>query len=80
LECFQAEKHAQWPEKALQKHQIRKLPDGQNIFLSSSSSSHGLVQNWVALSQWFHINQQHFTLSSAPVHRLFTTLKSHEAL
>ena len=39
-------------KKTLQKHQNRKLPNGQNIFLSSSSS-HGLVQNWVALSRWF---------------------------
>ena len=47
--CFHEEQHAQWYVKALQKYWTRKQPDHQYV----SSSSDGLVQNYVTLSQWF---------------------------
>ena len=52
LECFHNKQHTQWCKKPLQKYQTSKWPDGQNVFLSSSSSN-WLVQNCVTLSWWF---------------------------
>jgi len=46
-----------------------------SFFFSSSASSDGLVQNCVTLSQWFLHRTAVFTLSSAPAHHFFTTLK-----
>ena len=53
---FCVEQHAQWREKASQKYQIRKSPDGQDFFLSfffffffRRASSN----NWMTLSRWF---------------------------
>ena len=55
FECFHDKQHTQWRYKASQKYQTRKSPEGQNIFLSSSSSSSSdrLVQICVTLSRWF---------------------------
>jgi len=54
-------------------HQTAKM------FFFLSSSSYVLVQNCVKLCDFFTMvfaqKQQHFALSSAPVHRFFTTLK-----
>ena len=34
FECFHDQKYAQWCEKAFQKYQTRKSPNGQNVLLS----------------------------------------------
>ena len=64
--------------------QTRKLLNEQHDFLLSSSSSAGrLNQSCVTFSLQFNFwtKRQHFTLSSVPTHRFFTTLKwSHKAL
>jgi len=57
--------------KASQKHQTRKLLNGQNVFLSfpsSSSSSDGLVQNCMTLSWWFsHKPATFYTECTSPL-------------
>ena len=75
-EIFYDEQHAQWCVKASRKYRTRKLPDNQNVFLSSSSSSSSSSSDKVFQIAWlfhngFRIKQQHFTLSSAPAHLLF---------
>ena len=64
FECFHDEQHTQWRQKALRKYRTRKSPDGQNVFLSSSSSSDRLVQTCVTLSRWF----SHKTAVHQPIH------------
>ena len=44
FECFHDEQHTQWRQKALRKYRTRKSPDGQNVFLLSSSDR--LVQKF----------------------------------
>jgi len=50
------------------------------FFFLSSSLSDELLRNKVTLDDGFLTKQQRFTLSSAPAHRFFATLKSHEAV
>jgi len=78
---FCVEQHAQWREKASQKYQIRKSPDGQDFFLSSSSSfRRASSNNWMTLSRWFSHKTAVVMLSNAQTHRFFSTAKSHNVL
>jgi len=65
------------------KHRKSTKPESHQtakMFFFFSSSSDGLVQNCVTLSQWISHKTAEFTLSSAPTDHFFTTLKSHKAV
>jgi len=59
FKCFMTYNMPSSMEKHCESTKTTKSPDGQNVFLSSSSSSDGLVQNCMTLSQWFLHKQQH---------------------
>ena len=79
FECFHDKQHTQWRYKASQKYQTRKSPEGQNIFLSSSSSSSSdrLVQICVTLSRWFLHKTAAFSTEQCTSPSLFFHVRSH---
>jgi len=62
-----------------QKYQTRNLQNGQNVLLSSFFFRRASSNIAWTSHGGLHTKQQHFTVSSAPSHRFFTTSKSRKA-